>query len=90
MIMSILEIANWATRQTAANMMVEPDTLAHWIDMWQDDLQRYPWFVADKGGDVVGFAMASPFQSRCGYAYSAEVTVYVDPGQRGRGVGRDR
>ncbi len=85
---ALLEIANWATCHTAANMKVEPDTLEHWVDLWQGKAQRYPWFVAEQGGAVVGFAMASPFQSRCGYAYSAEVTVYVEPRHVGRGVGR--
>ncbi len=83
---ALLDIANWATCNTAANMKTEPDRLEHWVDLWRGKAEQYPWFVAEQEGTVVGFAMASPFQSRCGYAYSAEVTVYVEPNHMGRGV----
>jgi L-amino acid N-acyltransferase YncA len=35
----------------------------------------------------VGYASASPWKSRSGYRFSAEITVYVEPGQEGRGIG---
>ena len=85
---AVLDIANWATRHTAANMKTEPDTLEHWIDSWQEMAERYPLLIAERNGRVVGFAMASQFQSRCGYAYSAEVSAYIEPNHLGRGIGR--
>lgn len=46
-----------------------------------------PWLVAEEGGRVVGYASASPWKSRSGYRFSAEITVYVAPGEGGRGIG---
>ncbi len=43
-----------------------------------------PWLVAEQEGGVVGYAYASRWKSRCAYRYSAETTVYVDPGFTGR------
>src|SRR6202044_431154 len=40
------------------------------------------------GETVIGFGSLSPFRDRPGYAATAENSVYVDPGQRGKGVGR--
>jgi phosphinothricin acetyltransferase len=41
------------------------------------------------GGEIVlGFGSLSVFRSRSGYAATAENSVYVDRGQRGKGVGR--
>jgi L-amino acid N-acyltransferase YncA len=46
-----------------------------------------PFLVAQGGGEVVGFAYASPFRPRTGYRYSVEDSVYVRDDQRGRGIG---
>jgi L-amino acid N-acyltransferase YncA len=40
------------------------------------------------GEVVLGFGSLSSFRDRSGYAATAENSVYVDRGQRGRGVGR--
>ena len=37
---------------------------------------------------VVGFGSLSPYRDRPAYATTVENSVYVDPAQRGRGVGR--
>jgi len=84
---AILEISNWAIRHTAANFRVEPETLDHWVNLWTETRDRYPWFVAEADGAVIGFAMATPFKGRCAYAFTAEVSVYVAPQQQGKGVG---
>ena len=47
-----------------------------------------PYLVAEAEGRVVGFAYASAFRPRAAYRYTAEDSVYVAPGQTGRGVGR--
>ncbi len=38
--------------------------------------------------EILGFAYASAFRPRAAYRYTAEDSVYVAPGQQGRGVGR--
>ena len=47
-----------------------------------------PHLVAEDGGRVLGFAYAGPFRPRPAYRFTAEDTVYVHPGAKGRGVGR--
>ena len=47
-----------------------------------------PHLVAEDGGRVLGFAYAAPFRPRPAYRFTAEDTVYVHPGAKGRGVGR--
>ena len=53
----ILGISNWATCHTTANFRIEPDTLEYWVDLWRGEAERYPWFVAEVDGSVIGFAM---------------------------------
>lgn len=47
-----------------------------------------PWLVAEAGGQVVGYAYASPFRPRSAYRFTVEDSVYVAPDHTGRGVGR--
>ena len=36
-----------------------------------------PWLVAERDGQAIGYAYASPFRPRTGYRYSVEDSVYV-------------
>ncbi|MEI7931935.1 MAG: N-acetyltransferase family protein [Alphaproteobacteria bacterium] len=47
-----------------------------------------PWIVAEEQGRIAGYAYASPFRLRSAYRFTAEDSVYVAPGEQGRGVGR--
>ena len=47
-----------------------------------------PYLVAEKDGQVLGFAYAGPFRPRAAYRYTLEDSVYVSPHAKGRGVGR--
>ena len=46
-----------------------------------------PWIVAEQYGEVIGYAYAAKWKSRCSYRYSAEATVYLNPKFTGRGIG---
>lgn len=50
---------------------------------------RLPFLVAeDEDGTVVGYAYLAPYRPRSAYRYTAEITIYVSAGTRGRGIGR--
>ena len=52
-------------------------------------LARTPWLVAENDdGAVVGYAYAGPHHQRPGYRWAVNISVYVDEGARGRGIGR--
>jgi phosphinothricin acetyltransferase len=48
----------------------------------------HPWLVAERGGEVLGYAYACPHRQRPAYRWAAEVSVYVAETQRGRGSGQ--
>ncbi len=50
--------------------------------------ETHPWLVAERDGEVVGYAYACPHRGRAAYRWSADVSVYVAAGERGRGHGR--
>jgi phosphinothricin acetyltransferase len=47
-----------------------------------------PYLVAERGGRVVGYCHAGPFRPRTGYRFTLEDSIYVDPAEIGRGIGR--
>ncbi|MCW8176911.1 GNAT family N-acetyltransferase [Verminephrobacter aporrectodeae] len=47
-----------------------------------------PWLVAEKDGQVLGFAYANWFKPRPAYRFSAEDSIYVSDSARGLGLGR--
>lgn len=50
--------------------------------------EKYPYIVAEKNGDIVGYAYASRFKDRVAYDMAVETTVYVEKNGRGHGIGR--
>ena len=51
-------------------------------------LASLPWLVCEAGGVVLGYAYAALHSPRQAYRWSADCSVYVHAGHRGRGVGR--
>ena len=50
--------------------------------------RSHAWLVAERGGEVVGYAYATAFNERHAYRWSASVSVYVGESARGEGIGR--
>ncbi len=48
----------------------------------------FPWLVAERDGQVIGFAYASQHHGRDAYRWAAEASIYVDASHHRRGVGR--
>jgi L-amino acid N-acyltransferase YncA len=57
-----------------------------WED-WDRSHLAGPRLVAEEDGRVAGWIALAPVSSRACYAGVAEISVYVDEGLRGRGVG---
>jgi L-amino acid N-acyltransferase YncA len=55
-------------------------------------IERYgaghAWLVADREGEVVGYAYATAFNDRPAYRWSTSVSVYIAESARNEGVGR--
>ncbi|GLS17691.1 N-acetyltransferase [Labrys miyagiensis] len=47
----------------------------------------FPYFVARRGGHLLGYAYAGPYRPRPAYRFTLEDSVYVDPAAHGQGIG---
>lgn len=57
-------------------------------DRIRSTLAWTPWLVAEEDGRVVGYAYASRHRERAGYRWSVDISVYLESGAQGRGIGR--
>jgi phosphinothricin acetyltransferase len=86
---AILAIYNAAVPLRSATADLVPQDMPARERWWEDrDLARRPVLVAERGGRTVAWGAFTDFKPRAGYAPTAEVSVYVDPPEAGRGLGR--
>jgi phosphinothricin acetyltransferase len=63
----------------------EADMAARRADVLAKEL---PYLVAEEDGRILGFAYCNWFKPRPAYRYSAEDSIYMADGARGRGAGK--
>ncbi len=75
----------------AGSLEIQPPGLKEMKERWTKVVTRgWPWLVASPQDDITriaGYAYASQYRDREGYAHCFEDSVYVAPGQERRGVG---
>lgn len=72
-------------RHTAVTFATQPPTAQDYAARICDG--RFPFLVAEDGGMVSGFVYAAPFRQKEAYRWDVEMTIYLAPGQEGRGMG---
>jgi L-amino acid N-acyltransferase YncA len=75
-------------RDTVVSFELVPPDPAEMAGRIARTVARTPWVVAEVDGVVRGYAYATRHRERPAYDWTAETTVYVDPGYTGRGLGR--
>lgn len=75
-------------RDTAISFEVDAPSAEVMSGRIESTLVRYPWLVAERQGDVIGYAYAGEHRQRAAYRWSVDVTAYVAETARGLGVGR--
>ena len=51
-------------------------------------LEKYPYLVAEKNGEIVGYSYAKEFGERAAFSRSVETVLYLREDMRGGGIGR--
>ncbi len=85
---SITAIYNETILNTTATFDTQPKTSEEQNSWLAGHNSQYPVLVAEQDGCVVGWASLSKWSDRCAYSGTAEISLYIESGRRGRGVGR--
>ena len=84
---SITRIYNQGTEDRIATLETEMRTEDERLQWFHDHSDRYPVFVAEECGQVIGWASLNVFNPRPAYRHVADFSVYVEREWRGKGVG---
>jgi L-amino acid N-acyltransferase len=85
---AITDIYNQAILNTVATFDTNPKTLDEQKVWFEKHGGKYPVLVAVQTKIIVGWASLSQWSDRCAYSDTAEISLYVREGYRGKGIGR--
>ncbi|MFZ7106403.1 MAG: GNAT family N-acetyltransferase [Bacteroidota bacterium] len=83
----ILEIYNESVLHSTATFDTDPRTPEKQLEWFNRHKANHPVLVAEDDGKIAGWASLSPWSDRCAYDSTVEVSVYLAPEQRGKGLG---
>ncbi len=84
---AIAAIYNHYVVNTIITFEEEPIATTEMARRIEEVLEASCWFVGVEHDQIVGYAYAGQWKSRCAYRYSVESTVYLEKGATGRGFG---
>lgn len=84
---AIQNIYRYYVDNTAITFELEVPSVKEFQERITKTLERYPYLIAEEEGEVIAYAYAGIFYDRRAYDWSAEMSVYVQRGIHGKGVG---
>lgn len=85
----LLEIYAPYVEETAVTFEYTVPSVVEFRDRIQQTRMKYPYLVAERQGEIVGYAYASSFHQRAAYRWGVETTVYVRRDSKRQGIGRE-
>lgn len=73
---------------TTASFEYTVPSMDAFTERFQSITKQFPWLVWEENGTVLGYAYGSAPFHRAGYAWCAEVSIYVQQNAHGRGIGK--
>lgn len=84
----ILDIYDYYIKNTAVTFEITTPSIDGFKDRMKDIMEKYPYLVIEKDGHIEGYAYAHAFVGREAYAWSCEMTIYLDHASQKCGMGR--
>ena len=85
---ALLKIYRPYVENTAITFEYDVPTLEEFTGRIRHTLEKYPYLVAVRDSEIIGYAYAGAFYGRAAYDWSAETTIYVKKGCSHSGVGK--
>ena len=86
----LTEIYNYYVVNTPVTFDIEPYTVERrepWFAQFGTS-GRYRLLVAERGGDLIGYAGTTRFRPKAAYETTVETTIYCAPEEVGKGIGK--
>lgn len=83
----ILEIYNEAVLNTTATFDLEPINIDQIKQQIKEHVGKYIFLIEQKQQQVLGYASLSLYRPRKAFSQTLELSIYVRPEQKGKGIG---
>ncbi len=85
---ALLAIYEPYVKKTAITFEYDVPSVEEFAQRITHVLGKYPYLVAERDEEIVGYAYAGTFYNRAAYDWAVETTVYVREDQKKTGVGK--
>lgn len=85
---ALLDIYTPYVKDTVITFEYEVPTLKEFEERISNTLTKYPYLVAEKNNEIVGYAYAGEFKGRAAYDWAVETSIYVKVNCRKMGIGK--
>lgn len=85
---ALLDIYAPYVEKTAISFEYEVPSTEEFQARIENILQKYPWLVAEKNGELLGYAYTHAFVGRAAYDHCAETTIYLKENRKRMGLGK--
>ena len=85
---ALLSIYAPYVEHTAITFEYEVPSVEEFRERIVHTLQHYPYIVAERDSEIVGYAYAGPLHARAAYAWSVETSIYVKENEKKSGIGK--
>ncbi len=85
---ALLKVYAPYVEHTAITFEYEVPTAEEFAARIRRTLERYPYLVAERDGEILGYAYVSSFHDRPAYDWAVETSIYVNREKKRMGVGR--
>ena len=76
----------WNNKSTTTTFETEVPSANQFAKRIEKYLEKGPWLVAEDQHTIAGYAYASEHRARSAYQWSIELSVYIHPDYRGKGL----
>ena len=85
---ALVEVYRHYVENTAITFEYDVPSIDEFTARIESITKKYPYLVAEKDDEVIGYAYTSAFHVRKAYEWSAEMSIYLSDKAKGLGLGR--
>ena len=85
---ALLEIYRGYVQNTFISFEYDVPSLKEFAERITNTLKKYPYLVAVKNDQIIGYAYVSEFKKRAAYDLDVETSIYIKSDQKRSGIGK--
>ena len=85
---ALVKIYRYYVEKTAITFEYDVPTVEEFERRIQTTLEKYPYYVVEEEGEILGNAYDGPFASRRAFSWSSEISIYLKNDQQKKGYGK--